>query len=392
MKLLSLALGMFAVGVDGFVVAGILRPISSDLGVSVASAGLLETSFALSIAVLAPLLVTALGSVPPRLTLTASLAAFTVFNILAAVSPWFWLLLVARVLAGLSVGVFQAVAPMVASMTAPKDGQGSALAVVTSGMTAGIVLGVPIGIFVTNQFDWRFSFWLVALLGAVAAIACSTQFAEVPGPPPTPLRERVSVAAHPSVLLMLGSITVWMLGGYVLYVFMGPMLQGVANVSGSALPWIFFGFGVASVVGNLAGGRALDRWGAAAALIVGLTGGGLGLFLTSLLHTSQTGVILAVLLWSTAGWMLTPPQQARLLRLGPHLAPVLMSLNASAMYLGMGLGGLVGGLVLRTGALHDLGWVGGIFEVIAIVMVVIQHRRRMTQPLTPRSPVTPTQE
>ena len=89
MKLLSLALGMFAVGVDGFVVAGILRPISSDLGVSVASAGLLETSFALSIAVLAPLLVTALGSVPPRLTLTASLAAFTVFNILAAVSPWF---------------------------------------------------------------------------------------------------------------------------------------------------------------------------------------------------------------------------------------------------------------------------------------------------------------
>ena len=291
MKLLSLALGMFAVGVDGFVVAGILRPISSDLGVSVASAGLLETSFALSIAVLAPLLVTALGSGPPRLTLTASLAAFTVFNILAAVSPWFWLLLVARVLAGLSVGVFQAVAPMVASMTAPKDGQGSALAVVTSGMTAGIVLGVPIGIFVTNQFDWRFSFWLVALLGAVAAIACSTQFAEVPGPPPTPLRERVSVAAHPSVLLMLGSITVWMLGGYVLYVFMGPMLQGVANVSGSALPWIFFGFGVASVVGNLAGGRALDRWGAAAALIIGLTGGGPATHLSDWRHSGGPSLV-----------------------------------------------------------------------------------------------------
>ena len=380
MRLFVLAFGMFAIGVDGFVVAGILNPIADDLGVSVATAGLLETTFALSIAILGPILVTSLGPIRPRVALSSSLAVFALFNVVAAVAPSFWTLMGARVLAAMAVGIFMAVAPMAAAMSAKPGAQGKALAVVTAGLAAGIVLGVPIGIFLADQLSWRWSFWLVAILGVLAAAGCATQFAELPSPPPASLRERASVVAMPSVALMLLSLTVWMTGGYVLYVYMGPMLENVAGFSPSALPWIFFGFGIAAIVGNLLGGILLDRVGPFVTLVVGLTGGGAGLLLTSIWGSSKLGVIVAVILWSAAGWMLTPPQQSRLLAEAPDRAPVLMSVNASALYLGMGLGGVLGAIVTRVGGLRSLGWVGSLVELAAIVLVVAQHRKRPSAP------------
>ncbi len=373
MRLFVLAFGMFAVGVDGFVIAGILNPIATDLQVSVPTAGQLETSFALAIAILGPLMVTALGAVRPRVALSSSLVVFALFNVVAAVAPSFWMLMGARILAAVSVSVFAATSPAAAAMSARDGAQGKALAVVTAGMTAGIVLGVPIGILLAVQLSWRWSFWLVAVLGILAAVGCATQFADLPAPPRTTLRDRASVIAMPAVAWMLLSLTVWMLGGYVLYVYMGPMLENVAGFSATALPWIFFAFGVASIVGNLLGGLVLDRVGPRVTLVVGLTGGGLGLLLTSLWGTSQVGVLVAVILWSTAGWMLTPPQQSRLLALAPDRASVLMSVNVSALYLGMGLGGVVGGIVQREGGLRSLGWVGSLIVLAAIILVVTQR-------------------
>lgn len=374
MRLFVLACGMFAVGVDGFVIAGILNPIATDLQVSVPTAGQLEVSFALAIAILGPLVVTALGAVRPRVALTSSLVLFALFNVLAAVAPSFWVLMVARILAAVSVSVFAATSPAAAVMTARDGAQGKALAYVTAGMTAGIVLGVPIGILLTVQMSWRWSFVLVAVLGILAAAGCATQFADLPAPPRTTMRDRASVVAKPAVAQMLLSLTVWMLGGYVLYVYMGPMLENVAGFSAGSLPWIFFAFGVASIVGNLLGGVLLDRIGPKVTLVVGLSGGGLGLLLTSLWGTSQVGVLIAVILWSTAGWMLMPPQQSRLLAVAPERAPVLMSVNASALYLGMGLGGVAGGIVQAEGGLRSLGWVGALVELVAIILVVTQRR------------------
>lgn len=375
-----LALGMFAIGVDGFVLSGILTPIAQDLSVSVESAGQLETAFALTLAILSPVVVVLLGRVRPRAALTGSLIAFAAFNALAAIAPWFVALMAARVMAALSIGVFMALAPTVAARTAPEGAQGRAIATVTAGMTAGIVLGVPTGILLTNLWGWRWSFWLVTGLSLIAAVGCSTQFRGLSASRTATVRERVAVLRRPDVLVMITCLMVWMVGGYVLYVYMGPALQEVAGVSRSELPWIFFGFGVASILGNFLGGVSTDRFGVVTTLLVGLGGGGLGLLLVSLLAGSKVGVLSAVLLWSLAGWMLTPPQMARLLALAPAQAPVLLSVNSSAMYLGMGLGGFLGGFVSHSAGLRHLGWVGFLFELVAIVLVLVQHRSTAVAP------------
>lgn len=373
-RILILALGTFAVGADGFVIAGILGRIASDLDVSVEAAGQLETVFSITIAIVAPVLMTALGRFSPKTMMVGSMAVFTAANVAAAIAPGFASLMVFRVLAAAAVGVYAASAPTAAVMLAPEEQRGRALSTVTAGMTAGIVLGVPAGILVNNLSDWRGTFVFVSVLGLLALVGVLVGFPSVPTPPPVGMAERVGALRNPAILVMLLNIAVWMVGGYTLYVYMGPMLEGVPGFAGNSITLIFLGFGVASVVGNVLGGVLTDRIGPTKTLLTGLAGGGAGLALTSLFGSSPVGVLVALMLWSTAGWMLVPAQQYRLIGVAPQLTPILMSLNASAMYLGIGLGAVVGGLVSSQGSLRDLGWVGSLWEVAAIVLVLISAR------------------
>lgn len=373
-RILVLALGMFAVGTDGFVIAGILGDIASDLDVSLAVAGQLETAFALTIALGGPLLMTVLGGASPRRMLVVSLVVFTIANLLAALAPTFTVLMALRVLAACAVAVFMAAAPTAAFMSSSDEQRGRALSLVTAGLTAGIVAGVPTGILINHLINWQATFVFAACLGAVAAIAVVSVFPALPTPPAVSIRERIAVMSNPTILVMLASVTVWMLGGYTLYNFMGPMLEGVAGFDGAIISLLFLGFGATAVVGNILGGWLTDKIGPTRTIVCGLVGGGSGLVLVSLLGTSQVGVLLALTLWSTAGWMLSAPQQIRLVAQAPPMTGILMSLNASALYLGIGLGAVVGGLVLGVGSLRDLGWVGSLWEVAALGLVLLSLR------------------
>src|SRR5215472_11866414 len=82
-----LALGAFAVGTDGFVVAGILPRIGRSLHVSVGSAGMLVTVFALTYAVLSPVLASAAAAWPRKRLLLSGLAVLAVGNVLTALAP-----------------------------------------------------------------------------------------------------------------------------------------------------------------------------------------------------------------------------------------------------------------------------------------------------------------
>jgi predicted MFS family arabinose efflux permease len=370
-----LALGTFAVGTDGFVIAGILGHIASDLDVSLRAAGQLETAFALTIAIGGPVLMTVLGVIAPKRMLVLSMLVFTVANIAAALSPGFVFLMAMRVLAAASVAVFMAAAPTAAMMVTEEEQRGRALGAVMSGMTAGIVVGVPVGILINDIASWRETFVLAAALGAAAAFACYAVIPQLPAPPAVKLRERVEVMRQPAILVMLSSVTIWMIGGYTLYNYMGPMLESESGFDSSILPLLFLGFGITAVAGNLLGGWLTDRIGPNRTIVFGLIGGGAGLALASLLATSQVGVVLALILWSTAGWTLTAPQQFRLIGQAPQATPILMSLNSSALYLGIALGAVAGGIVLSVGSLRDLGWTGSLWELAALALTAVSVRQ-----------------
>ena len=171
--LYSLMLGMFALGTDLFVMAGVLPRIAADLGVDLARAGWLVSAFAIVYGLAAPLLAAATSGLPRRSAALGALAVFALANLLSALSTSFTLLLASRVLAALGAATFSPLASSVAATAVAPEQRGRALALVFGGTSAATVLGSPLGTWMAHAWGWRSTFGAVfalALLGAFAGL------------------------------------------------------------------------------------------------------------------------------------------------------------------------------------------------------------------------------
>src|ERR1700754_4221549 len=162
-RLLILALGMFAMGTDNFVVAGILPSVALSLNTSVTLAGQMVTVYALSYAISAPIMATVAGGWPRKLLLVLALGIFVAGNIITALATDLGTVLWSRALAGFGAALFSATALGVASMLAAPEKRGKALATVTAGLTGATAMGAPLGTFIGGLGDWRSTLWFVAL-------------------------------------------------------------------------------------------------------------------------------------------------------------------------------------------------------------------------------------
>ena len=178
-RILALTMGSFAVGTGAYVVAGVLVDIAEDLSVSVATAGLLISVFAITFALASPLLVAATSSVARRRLVVGALILFALANVAAALAPSFSVLLLARVVAALGAAVFTPVASAVAAGLASPGMQGRALSVRTLGSTVAFLVGVPLGTVIGGYYGWQTSFLLVATLAALAALGAKVMLPDV---------------------------------------------------------------------------------------------------------------------------------------------------------------------------------------------------------------------
>ena len=165
-----LAAVIFCLGTSEFMIAGILEPLSADLGVTIPQAGLLITGFAVGMIVGAPAMTLLTLTLPRRATMIVMIIGFSALHILAALSPSYGLLMVSRVLSAFACGGFWAVAAVHTSAIAPAAVQGRALASLVGGLTVANLVGVPMGTWIGTQFGWRSTFWAVALVTALAAV------------------------------------------------------------------------------------------------------------------------------------------------------------------------------------------------------------------------------
>jgi DHA1 family inner membrane transport protein len=168
--LLALAISAFAIGTTEFVIMGLLPNVARDLAVSIPSAGLLVTGYALGVAVGAPLLAVLTSRMPRKLALQLLMAVFIVGNVLCAVAPNYGLLMVARVVTSFAHGSFFGIGAVVAASLVPAEKRASAIALMFTGLTLANVLGVPFGTFIGQEFGWRATFWIVAALGVLSAL------------------------------------------------------------------------------------------------------------------------------------------------------------------------------------------------------------------------------
>jgi MFS transporter, DHA1 family, inner membrane transport protein len=376
-----LALGTFATGTDTFLTAGILPRVSAGLHISAGTGGQLVTIFALVYAIGSPVLMTLTARAPRRLLLTGSMLMFGAANLGVLLVHNFAGVAGTRVLAALCAAVYVPASAVVAAMIAPAEMRGRALALVIGGSSLATALGLPAGIWIADAFaSWRAAFVFVAVLAFVATIGVRAVLPQIPSPPAVSLAKRLSALKETRILGVLLVTGFAMTGGFIVFTYLAPLLQPVAPFGSGKLQWLILAFGVASVLGSSLAGYGSDRWGPARVCAVVLC-----ILIVNFVFFPETtktlaGAAAAMAVWGVAGWGLLPPQQHRLVQMSPDAPNIVISLNSSALFLGVALGSSLGGfLVGRTGIGGLRWWAAGMDAVALILSLIVAASRRQRE-------------
>lgn len=384
MALYALTAGAFGIGVTEFVIMGLLLEVSADFGVSVATAGLLISGYALGVVVGAPVLTALTGRLPRKTVLLGLMVIFTVGNVACALALTYGTLMVARVVTGFAHGTFFGVGAVVATGLVAPDRRASAIAIMFTGLTAATVLGVPFGTWLGQAFGWRSTFWAVALVGLVALVVIA---AFVPRGNDTSneadWRADLKALARRPVLLCLLTTVLGYAGVFAVFTYIAPILTEITGFSDAAVSPILLVFGAGLVAGNLLGGRLAD-W----RLVPTVLGSLLALaatlaLMTFAVHDKVAAVIFVGLLGGSAFATVAPLQMWVLEKAQGADPSLASSFNIAAFNLGNALGAWLGGAVIARGpGLESVMWVAALFPLAAWLVAVLALRLETAKPRT----------
>ncbi len=358
------ALTNLVVGTGAFVLTGILKPVSDDLGVSVAAAGQAMTAYALASAFLSPFLIVATGQWLRKRAIQCALILFFIGTVVCALSPTLGALLGGRVLMGMG-SMYSALASgLVVAMVAPAV-RARVLALVFSGVSLSYAIGLPLGTWLGFNYGWHAPMALVALCCLLALVALSVALPREIKAPGASFAGLGAMLRRPAILRVWLRTLLYFIAIFTVFAYVGPVLQALHPMPAQQLTFTLVLFGISGIVGTFAGGWASDRFGPIRALRINLAVFIATLLCVPLTQGSYPLLITVFIVWGIAGFSLAAPQMSRLTSLEPSQAPLLLSLNASMIYLGTALGAVVSGALLGSLGFTKLAWVGVPFAAAA---------------------------
>ena len=374
-RLLVLALGMFALGTDSFVIAGVLPEISRTFHVSIGAAGQLTTAYAITYAIMAPLIAALAAHVPRKRMLLISLGIFGIANAMTAWAPDFGVALASRVLAGIGAAMFAPTATGAAATLVSPERRGRALSIVIAGLTVATALGSPMGAVIGGLGDWRWTMVFVSALAALSALGVWLLLTHVPLPPKITLAQRLSPAADPRVTLTLLCTWLYQSGHFIIYTYFTVVFDRAIGHNALLIGALLVLWGTSGTVSNLIAGRLSDSLGSRKLIVSMLVVLTLVLISVSWAGASLWTTIPLLIVYGAVSWGTLAPQQHRLVAIAPQTAPVVLGLNTSCTYFGVTTAGVVGAIGIHAVGAHRLGYLGAVFVVIALGFAELATRR-----------------
>ncbi|MBN6034920.1 MFS transporter [Amycolatopsis sp. 195334CR] len=322
---------------------GLVPQIAATLGVSEGTVGLTLTVPGFVAAVAAPALVVAAGRLDRRLVLTGLSALLVGANLVSALAPNFTVLLVARILVGLSVGGFWGIAGGIAVRLVPERVVGRATATIFAGVSTATVAGVPASKLLGDLTDWRTAF---AVVGVVALGVLAAQVFLLPPLPAsrtTKLGDLLSLFRHPEIRVSFVAVFLLVIGHFSAYTFITPILRETGGVAPALSTALLLAYGGAGFAGNFLGGTAAYR-NPRRTLIVAAAGLGAALLLFDVVGHSLPGLVALLLVWGAAYGAVPVSLQIWLGSAVPDRREVAGSLFVTAFQVSISLGALFGGL------------------------------------------------
>lgn len=374
-RLLTLALGMFALGTDSFVFAGILPEIAHSFGVSIGAAGQLISVYALSYALLGPTIAALAANVGRKRLLLSGIGLFVIANLGTIVAPNLGIALATRALAGLGAAMFSPTASGTGAALVPPERRGYALSIIVAGLTSATALGSPIGAVIGGLAGWHWTLVLVAALGAAAFVGILVFMPEVPLPKAISLRERLSPLTDSRVGLTLATTVLAQIGTFIIFSYFSVVFDRATSRGALLLGGLLVLWGLAGTFSNLLTGRILDRIGSHKIVAIKLAVVAGVIFTMPVTSAHLWSAAIAVTIWGACAWGVLVPQQFRLASLNPPMTAVLVGLNTSATYIGVSIAGTLGAIVMPVTGSHNLGYLAAIPVVIAILVSGLATRR-----------------
>jgi DHA1 family inner membrane transport protein len=387
LALYALSVATFAIGTTEFVIVGLLPEIATDLGVSMPTAGLLVSLYALSITIGTPFVSALTGAFPRRELAIGLMALFTTCNLSAAVSPNYTTLLLSRVVMAVAHGVFFGVGAACASSLVVKAKAGNAIAVMMGGLTIAMVVGVPFGSWIGQSFNWRTPFIIVTGMGTIATAGLIWLLPrEVQHQKPAPFATQLSLLGKRRLATMY-LLTVLGFGGtFVVFTFLSPLLTDVTGASKDAVIIALLLFGAATVVGNLAGGTLSDVVGTRNAMMILLSGLIVCFVSLQLAIRIEAATLVVIAVWGAFAFAIPPVMQAGVVATArqeiPDALGTASGFNIAAFNLGISSGSFIGGELLKGPGLLAIPYASIAMAGVALLIAVVA--------LHPRSAVADT--
>jgi predicted MFS family arabinose efflux permease len=376
-RIFLLAFAIFATGTDAGVVAGMLPQIAQDFDLSIGITGQLLTAYAITYAVGSPFFGVLSARYQSERIIIVCLISFALAVGLSAVAPGIAVLLVARVLAACFSATYSPAAFAMAAALAPPDRRGAGLSALSTGFVATQISSVPIGVWVAYHLGWRVTFGIDVMLVLLAAAAL--WFARLPKtakPPSISLRARLAPLTRPKVMGAFVPKILWTTATNSVMLFV-PVLFG-PRFGADGVVLLFVALGLGGLVGSQLGGRLVDRFGTTRSISYCLAGMILDLALLNVMASSFFGAAIALFTLTCCGWALFPALQSFLLRLEPDHSIVVLSLNNSTSYAGLGAGAVLGTLVIGAGQTSALPYISCAVAVLALATWLINNSTRVT--------------
>ncbi|MCT4707219.1 MFS transporter [Enterobacteriaceae bacterium H16N7] len=379
LALLALTISAFAIGTTEFVIVGLVPTIAEQLAISLPSAGLLISIYALGVAVGAPVLTALTGKLPRKQLLIGLMVLFTAGNLLAWLSPNYETLVIARLLTGLAHGVFFSIGSTIATSLVPKEKAASAIAIMFGGLTVALVTGVPLGTFIGQHFGWRETFLAVSAIGVIALIASTILIPNnIPTRAVASVKEQIKVLTYPRLLIIYAITALGYGGVFTAFTFLAPMMQDLAGYSPAAVSWILLGYGVSVAIGNIWGGKLADRHGAVPALKFIFAALAALLFVFQFTATSHIAALLTVLVMGVFAFGNVPGLQVYVVQKAeeytPNAVDVASGLNIAAFNVGIALGSIIGGQTVQSFGLAQTPWIGAMIVAGALLLIGLSGR------------------
>ncbi|NGM80850.1 MFS transporter [Paenibacillus sp. 7124] len=349
-----------------FVIMGILPNVAEDLHVSIASAGQLITSYALGVAIGAPILAILTYRLPQKQLLCLLMILFIIGNGVAAIAPNYNVLMGARLFTALAHGTFFGVGSVIAASLVQPGRRAAAVSIMMAGLTVANIIGVPIGTFIGQHLGWRASFGAVVVMGVLSLAGILLLVPVIKAEETSSLTRQLRALLQPKLLLVLLTGAFGCASLFSVFTYITPLLEDITGFSENAVALTLVLFGIGVTTGNIVGGRLADWKLMPSMLVIFAFLAAVLAFFAYSIHIPLLAVI-TIFIWGAGAFGVFPGLQVRIMTLAKDAPALASTSNHSALNLGNAFGAFFGGFIITHVGLSSLPWFGALLSFLGLV-------------------------